>query len=102
MIRTFLWDRKKSKISLQRLQQDITKGGLKLVDLEIKDKSLKYSNFCKLQQKQDKSIINAIAKKILDANPYTSNLHINDIKKSFRKSYDYIRDCILAWSCVNF
>ena len=40
-IRTYLWGGKKAKISLQILQNDKSMGGLNLVNLKVKDKSLK-------------------------------------------------------------
>ena len=39
LIRQFIWDNKKAKISMCRLQQEYDKGGLRLVDLQIKDQS---------------------------------------------------------------
>ena len=43
MIREFIWDKKKPKISLKTLQGTTAMGGLKLVDLAVKDMSLKIS-----------------------------------------------------------
>ena len=43
MFNVFLWGAAKPRISLSRLQQPKEAGGLKLADIEIKDKSLKVS-----------------------------------------------------------
>ena len=45
LIRSFIWNNKKSKISLSRLQNNNEAGGLKLLELKLRDRSLKFSNF---------------------------------------------------------
>ena len=45
LVRKFIWSGCKPKVSLECLQQSTEKGGLNLIDLKIKDRSIKFALF---------------------------------------------------------
>ena len=47
-MRKFIWSSKKPKISMQRMQRNIDSGGLGLLDLKLKDASIKFGIFIRL------------------------------------------------------
>ena len=100
--REFIWSKKRAKISLARLQNPMTAGGLKLVDLAIKDKSIKIAMFKKIvttEHTVGKCILAKLARMPIEMLE-KSNLSANDILKS--KNHCVYRDIITNWCNINY
>ena len=101
MISKFLWDEGVPKIALKTLQANRNDGGLGLVNLKLKDMSLKAS-WVQIV-KTDKFLEEfayARLSKTLREKIWLCNLSQQDIKKCFRKSF--WKDVLLAWSVYNY
>ena len=102
IIRSFIWSGRKPKISLNRLQQDFEHGGLKLVDLKIKDKSMKIALMMKAIQTDSLSahIIQEIMQVPVHDIP-TCNIESSDLKRTSKGSqlqYDMCKN----WCELNY
>ena len=100
IVRQFLWDNKGAKISYDRLILSYKSGGLKLMDLEMKDTALK-TKWIQLSSLQDtlygeiiKNFIPLSSKHIAEV-----NLAPRDVKVLCHDSF--VRDMLLAWSAIN-
>ena len=102
MTRKFIWSCRKPKISLARLEASTEKGGLKLVNLKEKDRSLKIAKIFKLiagPQSVTKKILckiyNIPENLILEC-----NLNVQDLTKV--KGYQLQEDMYKIWCSINF
>ena len=97
LITNFIWNNGKSKVALSKLQNNKKNGGLKLVNLKLKDESLKASWVINVSED---NYLRAMAFRQLDPfmneHIFRCNLHENDIKQSFPDSF--WRDVLIAWS----
>ena len=104
----FIWKSKKSKIALQRLFRSYKQAGLKLVNVKIKDHSLKFSTFVRLFINSDgcNSIIPVISAKKLEIPVQkikTANLNVKDIKDKFKtNNFQNVKDILIAWAQHNY
>ena len=86
-IRNFIWGGKKSKISLDRLQKKKVQGGLKLVNLIAKQKTMRISWIFKIEQdpfleaRMYNNICQVVKNKI-----WICNLSATDAKKYFSQT----------------
>ena len=90
IIRKFLWNGKVPRISYEKLAQPIINGGLKLVDLDLKDKSLKINAAVQLIQGNTTDFINACVQydvKIPKDIILKCNISKKDIRTKIRSEY---------------
>ena len=101
IISDFMWNGRKPKINIHRLKLDKKRGGLNLVDLKVKDDSLKAAW---VRNVSEDKFLRAMAFQQLDPNMqefiFRCNLKESDIKSIFTDSF--WRDVLLAWSKVNY
>ena len=101
MCNSFIWDAKRPKLSIQTLQHQKSEGGLNLVDLRLKDNSLKI-NWIKWIQ-EDNLLQELAFRKLsttLRNDIWYCNLKTEDIVQLFVDSF--WRDVLIAWSKVNY
>ena len=97
----FLWDGRRPKISLKKLQLSKKEGGLGLVDFRLKDIALKIFWVKELFTDLDQAkLAYAILAPKLKNDIWECNLNEKDIKILFKTSF--WRDTLIAWSHVNF
>ena len=102
LITTFLWNGKKAKIAYKKLTQPIEKGGLKLIDLERKDKSLKI-NWIKKCQNSENIWVN-VANKLLPLSinrMISCNLNEKDIERLL-PAQSIFTSILKAWAKLHF
>ena len=100
-LRNFIWEGKKSKVSLDRLKHRIEKGGLTLIDIVAKDQSLmaaKYLKICKQDKQQLSSRLLAKVLNIPLENFQASNIHYKDIVKGPK----FFTQVATAWCKIMF
>ena len=108
IVRDFIWNRKKSKISIDRLERNYEAGGLKLVNLEAKNKSIKfkmmnnYINEDNMVMHILSNIINIPKQQLPVANISTKQCNTLFAKNIHRSRYTYIKELYLAWASFNF
>ena len=98
----FIWNGKRPKIPLAKLQNARNQGGLNLVNLELKDKSLKVSWIPYLAQDEDmaKLAYNAL-NYALKEKIWSCNIKSLDIKTMFN-SHNFWIDVLNSWSEYNY
>ena len=103
VIREFLWNKKKAKIAYKILQNRKEQGGLGLVDLTIKDKSLKATWPRILYTEQDyASMVYAILRlNGIRENFWRCSLMPDDIKH-LKISSEFWENVVQAWSEYNY
>ena len=101
IIMKFIWNNKKPKIPLKILQANKVDGGLGLVNLAIKDASLRVAW---IQFLETDPMVETCAYKqlsdILKSDIWIVNLAPHHVLKIFKKSF--WTDVLLAWSKVNY
>ena len=101
-IRQFLWNDKNPKIALKTLQKLKEQGGLSLLDLKVKQDTLKISWVFRLQ---DNAFLAACAYRviapILRENIWRCNIHHSMVKKCVDIT-NFWGQVLLAWSKVNY
>ena len=100
-IEQFLWNNKRPKIDLSTLQNTASQGGIDLIDLDIKDKSIKCVWVKHLHE--DPNLANLayeVINKDLRENVWLINLEEKDVG-SLDTSW-FWRDVLIAWSKINF
>ena len=101
LVLAFLWSGKRPKIAYYRLIQSYEKGGLKLVDLQIKEAALK----CAVVKKQKtwtffhgfSTILPITIPRIWDC-----NIECRDIKLTDTQKYSISFSILCAWAKYNF
>ena len=99
----FLWgNNSKPKIKTEILQKERGKGGLKLVDLHLKDQALKIS-WVKIAHEQPEiaRILYANIQPELQELIWTANLHPDDIKYVLPRKKGFWIDVLSAWCTIN-
>ena len=100
MVKLFLWDGKRSKISLEKLQMPKGNGGINVVNFQVKDMALKASW---VQILETDSMLQDIAYKMLNVEIrqliWECNLETKDIRSHFKDTF--WRDVLIAWSYMN-
>ena len=101
LITEFIWDKKPARIAYRNLIQDYRDGGLKLVDLAVKDISLKASWVDKLMLNGDIQM-SFLKKAFPIAHPGICSCYISpqDIYKIM--PFGIARDIWVAWSNFNY
>ena len=102
LIEQFLWNNKKAKIPLETLKCSSCNGGLRLVDLNVKDKALKISWIKRLCE--DDSIANLAYQSLvpdLGQWIFDCNLNIRDIEH-LKLSNPFWEDMLTAWCEMNY
>ena len=101
IIQNFIWDGKKPKIPLQILQANIEQGGMKLINFEVKDDSLKINWVHLLTTDSFLAVLayQALNEKI-GVEIFQCNISEVDIKMEFKETF--WRDVLCAWSKVNY
>ena len=103
MVRDFVWNGKKSKISMSRLKYGYLQGGLKLVDLKLKAHSIKFSSYNRLYDLLNGSgLIKRITSCIVNVpvgSLRSANLSPKYVAKKIErcKGYRYLLDVNKAW-----
>ena len=103
LITNFLWENKKAKIAYKKLILPIADGGLKLVDLEKKDLTLKIAWVKKVQENPNNTWVK-VADELLPMsleNMIECNLCQKDIDKIVEKQSIY-HSLLKAWGKINF
>ena len=103
MIRNFIWNGRKSKIAYSILQNPKKEGGLNLVELTKKDKSLKATWPQILSQEQEYSkLVYGICRCVeLGNNIWRVNLHPKDVRKLKIRS-PFWEDVLKCWCEYNY
>ena len=100
-VQEFLWQGKRAKIAYNKLCQSYEQGGLKLIDLELKNYAMK-AKWMQVDKLQD-SLLSEVLSKIIPLKKehrQTCNINVKDVKKM---SHDSIfTDILVAWPKVNF
>ena len=100
MLNEFMWNGRKAKISLEKLQYSKKQGGVNLVNFEWKDKALKISW---VEILQNEPALAELAYKqlnyMLKENIWKCNLKQKDIKDLFSNSF--WRDVLISWAEIN-
>ena len=101
MIEKFIWNNRKPKIKLEILQASKRQGGLGLINLRIKDASLKAAW---VKQISEDVYLRELAlsklHKGLQENIFRCNINEKDIRRLFPNSF--WRDVLIAWSHLAF
>ena len=104
IIEKFLWNGRKPKIPLKKLQNKKQYGGANLVNLEHKDKALKVSWVAYLL-KNESDLLSEMAyqniNRILQEKVWQCNINSKDIKQMFDKDKFWIQ-VWESWSYVNY
>ena len=102
IIREFLWNGKKSKISFKILQNVKREGGLNLVNLKNKEIALKSTWPAILQQEQEYAslVYTTMRVSALGENIWRCNLKPEDVKK-LKLQNQFWEDVLWSWSCYN-
>ena len=103
IIEEFLWNKRKPKIPLHVLQMDKEKGGLKLVHLKAKDKSIKVSWVKCLQQepKLANLVYSMIAPKLKEE-VWQCNLTPKHAEIVIPQKYAFWQNVLIAWCEVKW
>ena len=97
MLTEFLWNGAKPKISLEKLYAPVEKGGINLVNLKLKDASLKFSWITAMREdkfSQENAYYNLHS--ILRKDIWLCELNENDIISTFKPSF--WRDVLSAYN----
>ena len=101
MISDFIWNGRKAKIPLIKLQASVNFGGAKLINVWIKDDSLKSSW---VKHISEDKFLRILAFQHLDPNMeeriFDCNISENDIKVIFKDSF--WRDVLIAWAKIKY
>ena len=102
MIREFLWNGKKAKIAYKTLQNPKKSGGLNLVHLENKDKSLKatWPQILVSEPEYAKMVYGIMRCQVLGEDIWRCTIHPKDVKSMKFKS-DFWKDVLTSWSEYN-
>ena len=100
----FIWGKRaRPKISTKTLQRERKNGGLKLVDLETKDRALKISWIQTIQEEEE--IANLVYHSLnsnLKETIWLTNLHVSDVDMVIDESANtFWKDVLKAWSHIN-
>ena len=99
----FLWDNKKSKISLRTLKSNAECGGAKLVDLPQKDKALKLTWLQILQKDLSMAVIAyENLSPILNHNIWECNIAARDVDLLCPNANAFWKDVLKAWAELNY
>ena len=100
-IRNFIWEGKNPKIAYSTLISSISEGGVKLVDLERKDKALKIQWIKRI--KTNNSLANLAYYFLPDIGEllWQCNLHPADVKSIMPKE-NFWQNVLSAWCTYNF
>ena len=104
IIREFLWNGKKPKINYKMLQKSKINGGLKLVDLQAKQDSIKISWIFKLEENTFLSACayETLGKK-LNSLVWRCNIKVKDAKIEFLDNVNnFWVQVLLAWCKINY
>ena len=103
IVKEFIW-KGKTHIAKDRLIQNLNNGGLKMMDLKMKDQSLKFAAFIKHANSD-----NTLCKHMLDKQTdfplkawMDGNLHPKEIKRDKKNSTTFLNDIIVNWSSLTF
>ena len=104
IIRDFIWDHGKTKIAKERLIQDYQDCGLRLIDLTLKDKSIKISKFKKMLDPDRESTMTDLYVKYFGGTPsemLDCNLASKDVKNIVTQS-KILKDMCMHWAELNY
>jgi len=100
----FLWDSKPDKISRQTIKQDLSNGGLKIIDLNLFTNALKCSRIKRIMDDQNNGLWKQQYVKLL--NKYGGKLLLecelneNVISDMFKKNI-FLKEIMTAWTQIN-
>ena len=102
IIREFLWNKKKAKISMKILQNPKDHGGLNLVNLSIKDKALKatWPMILNNEEEYAQMVYRIMRCSSLQQNIWRCSIQPKDVKKLGIKE-DFWIDVLSSWSEYN-
>ena len=102
MIRDFIWNGKKSKISYITLQNSKKEGGLNLVNLVARDRALKatWPQILSNEPDYSKLVYSLIRCQTLEEDIWRCTLQQKDIDKLITNSF--WKDVLISWSCYNY
>ena len=101
IIRDFLWSGKRAKISLETLMKKKDYGGLKLINMVMKEKALKASRVFGLEMHPLREIVYNDLCPIVRNLIWKCNLCNDDVRKHFDREYFWVQ-VLMAWSEINF
>ena len=103
LITSFIWNKRKPKISIKVLQMPKKEGGLGLVDIVRKEVSIKIS-WLKILEQNEKvaKLAYYFICPIVKADIWHCNLHKQDIKKYMKIKNSFWEDVLVSWSEYHF
>ena len=102
IVSEFLWNSRKPKISLETLKLSKNDGGMGLIDLHLKDKSLKFSWVQTINEDSFVARLAYDALKIdLGAEIWQCNLKSDDVCMLFGHC-EFWRDVLYVWAEINY
>ena len=103
MIREYIWEGKKSKISYRILQNAKREGGLNLVNIRKKDIALKASWPLILEQEENYAnlVYSIMRMKTIKADIWRCSLHPKDVNKMGIQN-EFWRDVLQSWCTFNY
>ena len=103
IFRNFLWNKKKAKIALNILKNPKDQGGLNLVDLNIKEKSMKatWPQILAKEPEYSEMVYRATHLSTIKENIWRCRLHPSDVD-SLRISQQFWTDTIKSWCEYNY
>ena len=101
LIKSFIWPKSKPRIDIRMLQKKKSQGGLKLIDIRAKQRTLHVSHMFKLEN--DTFLANCAYENLdrhLRQSIWKCNLNKKDASKMFSAST--WRDILESWASINF
>ena len=103
LVRDYIWKGKKAKIAYSILQNSEKEGGLNLVDLSVKDKSLKatWPQILSRENEYASLVYYFMRCKLLKSNIWRCNLAPQDARK-LKFTNSFWKDVLVAWCEYNY
>ena len=104
MISEFIWNNGKAKIAYTTLIKDIPEGGLKLVDIQVKDCAIKANWVKKALTAPSQHTWMKVANEMLPwsiPELFEANISVKDINRIVPQNW-VIRSVLTAWAKANF
>ena len=102
-ITRFIWNGRRSKISISDLQSNKRQGGLNLVNIKHREAAIKCT-WVQILEEDTKAANLAYNEidRIITSDVWRANLNIRDIEKCFPHTNMFWRDVLKAWSLINY
>ena len=107
LVNEFIWTGKRPKISIDRLEKEWERGGVKLCNIDLKNQSLKFASFIKYMKNDSTTVISTMLEKIIKV-PNTqlinSNISAKDAKQRIKKTegLEFLKEAFIVWCKIKF